>query len=854
MHKRGLLLFAVFTFSFGLFLFIGIYWKQQNAHKAVHAPIGALKPSEEFFMVRSFPYFDEAAEGFRNAWDYLIEWKAIRKNVPPGFDTPWMLEGPTNIGGRINTIAQDPNDKNTFLVGLVAGGIFKTVNGGQHWYPVFDDKPVYSISKIVYDPAFPGTVYAATGDPNISAYVFLGQGIYKSTDGGENWSLLGLADAGVINGLAIHPTNSNILFAGCMGNVLRKGTERGLYRSDDGGASWTQTLFLSQEAGISDVLVDPAQPDIIFACGWHRVRNQYESIVNGPLAKLFRSTDGGFTWDVVTNGLPTGSNGRTGLTWSQGNVFYQVVGMDQQLQGLYRSGDHGVSWEEVPLNGLPGNVLGGFGWYFCKPRVNPNDHDDIWMLGVDAYRTRDGGQEWNQATPPWWTYEVHADKHDLIYTPEGHIILATDGGLSISEDDGLSWKRFDDIPNTQFYRIAQNMHEPDYNVGGAQDNGTTGADGGQQEWSRIYGGDGFQPAFHPQFPELFYAEWQNGNIVYSTDYGFSFESFKNGINSNDRIGWDAPYFVSVHPPHPMYFGTNKVYQNDDPFFAQWYPVSDVLTDPLEPMHVRTHVITALGESPLQAGRVIAGTGDGRVWIYDADNWGWENVTPGLPSHYVSSCQGSPTWADTWYVTHSGYRANSFVPHIHRSDDGGQTWVSIGDDLPPFGVNDLVVVPGYSDKVMFAGTDAGIYGTIDGGLQWYPLDTGMPSVPVYDMLYNPSTHRLIAGTHARSMYSIDLTPITDALSHITDSRPLPMGWKLYPNPVKGDHVILDKLQMQKNESIKIKLYDLKGRHIQTWHFPEIGSRQALEINTIPIGVYLMDIISENSRQTIKVVRH
>lgn len=812
----------------------------------------ALKNSEWFHLVRNFPLFDQAADGFRQAVANSRAQDALRGDAPKGFDTPWISQGPNNIGGRINTLAQSPQNPQVILAGLVAGGIFKTSDGGLNWRPVFDDMPVLSIARLVFDPQDPDVVYAATGDPNISSYVFIGQGLYKSCDAGETWDLLGLEDLGVLSALAIDPQDNRILYAGSMGIPLRPGAERGLYRSEDNGQNWTKVLFLSDEAGITDVLVDPQDPNVVYACGWHRVRNQAVSIVTGPLSRVYRSTDRGLTWQVVETGLPSGDLSRSGLAWSQGSVFVQFVNTAQQLEGLYRSDDHGQTWTEVPVTGLPGSVLGGFGWYFCKLRVNPLDRDDIFILGVDLWRTRNGGQTWSMAAPPWWTYEVHADKHDLVFTPQGHLMLATDGGAYRSTDDAQTWQRMDDIPATQFYRIAYNMHDPGHFVGGAQDNGTTGGYGPGQDWDRIFGGDGFQAAFHPEYPEIMYAEWQNGNLVVSSDYGLNFMDFRNGINAEDRVGWDAPYFVSVHEPHPLFFGTNRVYRNDNPFSASWYPVSETLTDPDEPFFPRTHVITALGESPQVPGLVLAGTGDGRLWRGDGESGVWINITPGLPEQYVTSCQGSPTFPERLFVTHSGYRYNQFIPHIHRSDDGGQTWMAIGGDLPPFGVNDLVVLPGYGDSILFAATDAGVYGSVDAGTSWHRLGTGMPALPVYDLAWNPALNLLMAGTHARSFYTFSLETLLEP--PVSTHAPAAGGpaWTLFPNPVRDGQIHLFRPAARGIGPVMVRLYGADGRSGGSWTLPAGTLRETLLPRDLSPGVWYAELLEGDRRQVIPLV--
>lgn len=818
-----------------------------------------LKPFEEFYLLRNYPNMESGAEGYLQALEMTRSMAGQRGIAPEGFDEQWTNQGPNNIGGRVNTLIRHPADSNMLFSGLTAGGIFKSINGGASWYPVFDDQPALSISFIRIHPKDPSVIYAGTGDPNISSYVFLGQGLFRSHDYGETWSYVGLKEAGILSDLVIHPTHPDTLFVGSMGIPMRRGSERGLYRSYDGGQNWEKVLYLSDEAGITDVLVSPDNPSIVFACGWHRVRNQAESIVNGNLSRLYRSTDGGDTWNVMQNGLPDESLSRSGLAWSQGQVFVLFVGSNQNLKGIYSSSDSGNSWTEVPtdqdMNGLPGNVLGGFGWYFGKIAVNPNDANDLFILGVDLWRSTNGGLNWQKSTPNWWVYSVHADKHDLTFHPDGRIDLATDGGAYTSLDGGSTWSDLDNFPASQFYRIALNPHDEGQFTGGLQDNGTVTGWQDPMNWKRLYGADGFQPVFHPVYPDVIYAEWQGGSLVVTSNSGEDWDDFTEGIDPTDRVGWDAPYFISSHPPYPLYHGTNRVYRNTDHFTAAWLPISDQLTDAVETFHPGTHVITAMGESPLVSGVVLAGTGDGHMWITQDDGQNWTDVTPGLPKRYVTDCAGSPTSDQRIFVSHSGYRYNEFISHFHRSDNAGQTWIDISGDLPPLGVNTFVIIPDSGDSILFVGTDAGVYGTIDGGTAWYKLGTGMPDVPVYDMAYQTSTQTLVIGTHARSMYSLSLERVLEPMNTSIKLNPgNESTWWLQANPVRSQ-LTLSGGTSQHGQTINLSLVDIQGKTLleRSVQFLQGSERHiAISLPSLTTGLYYVRIQEGDKLKTLPVI--
>ncbi len=842
-----------------LILFLASFVLFSCNEQANVSPESILKPFEDYYLLRNYPNMDSGAEGYLQALEMTRAKATQRGDIPAGFDEPWINRGPDNIGGRVNTLIRHPQDSNMLFSGLTAGGIFKSVNGGASWYPVFDDQATLSISFIRVHPTDPGVIYAGTGDPNISSYVFLGQGLFRSQDYGESWEYVGLKDAGVLSDLVIHPTHPDTLYVGSMGIPMRRGDERGLYRSYDGGKNWAKVLYLSDEAGITDILINPDNPNTLFACGWHRVRNQAESIVNGNLARVYRSLDGGDTWTTLLNGLPDEPLSRSGLAWSQGHLFVLFVGTNQNVKGIYRSKNNGTSWTQINTSidpsSLPSNVLGGFGWYFGKIAVNPQDRNDIFVLGVDLWRSRDGGTEWDISEPPWWEFNVHADKHDLSFYPNGRIDLATDGGAYTSWDGGDSWADLDAFPASQFYRIALNPHDPDQLSGGLQDNGTVKGWSDPNAWERVFGADGFQPAFHPLYADVIYAEWQGGGIVVSTDGGGSWDDFTEGIDLNDQIGWDAPYFISSHPPYPMYHGTNRVYRNMDHFEEAWVPISGKLTDSVQLFYPGTHVITALGESPLVSGTVLAGTGDGHLWITQDDGQIWKDITDGLPERYVTSCKGSSEDQDRIYVSHSGYRYNEFISHFHRSDDAGKTWVDLSGDLPPIGVNTFVIVPGTGDSILFVGTDAGVFGSIDGGIQWYGLSTGLPIIPVYDMAYQSETQTLVIGTHARSMLTMDISKILEPMNTAVH-EPLNASsfWQLRSNPA-GGQLVLNRRGNASGKQTFITLFDRHGKTVMQRNYsPLDGLSQQVDLTlpTLPAGLYYIRIQEGNVLQTLPVI--
>ncbi len=721
-------------------------------------------PSDHFFLQHSFPDAQPDIKAYTNALKTAHNELLNKSNGLPGFDHPWDLRGPGDAGGRVNAIVVHPSNDNIMLAGYSAGGIFKTIDGGTTWYPVFDDQPYLAIGDLIFDPNDPNTVYAGTGDPNITSYPFIGLGVYRSNDLGESWTQIGLEEEGIISRIAIDPTDSDIIYAGAMGIPFAKSTKRGLYKTTDGGANWTQVLFLSDSTGVADVLINPDNPQVIYAAGWDRIRNNSQSIISGNGARVHKSTDGGKTWTMLGGGLPQERLSRVGLAMSGSNsdhVFALYVGLDFNVHGLYKTTDAGNNWSEIPTDqstGLFTNALGGFGWYFGQIRVDPNNDNRLFILGVQLWASNNGGNSWFIFSQVGGGAIPHVDQHDLVFNNSGAIILGNDGGMYKMEPGTNTWTDIEDIPATQFYRIAYNPHNPDAFYGGTQDNGTQmGLRSDAKDWDRIFGGDGFQVAFHPTNPDVFYVETQNGDIWATTNGGVGFSYGSTGLNPGEPKSWDMQYIISPHNPDILYTGTDRLYISDNGAIPNWVPITGNLAAPDGITLPRYHLISTLSESPMDSALIYVGTSDAKVRRRNPDGT-VNDISVGLPTRYVTDVVASPDQPNVVFVSHSGYKDGEFIPHLHRSDDRGNNWINISGDLPPLGVNDLFIMPNYAGQVIFAGTDGGLYATLDGGSHWERLGLGMPMVPVYDIAYNDVYNELVVGTHARSIYSFPLDSI------------------------------------------------------------------------------------------------
>jgi len=451
-------------------------------------------PDDHFFMSRTYPDFKFATKSYQRALeDVRRDRKEASQNQQRSFDESWINQGPTNIGGRITALAVDPNASNIVYAGTPRGGVFKTTDDGNSWQPIFDEQSFLTIGDIEIDPNNSNVLYVGTGDKDISSHVGIGDGLYKSIDAGQTWEHLGFTEDRIISRVEVHPTNSDLLYVATMGIPFERNTTRGLYLSEDAGESWNNVLQLGEAAGVTDILIHPTNPDIIYAAGWNRIRNNTESVSYGIDGKVWKTSDRGVTWEFLEGNWPTDSLSRIGLAMDPEDpevIYAEIVNKDHGFGYLMKWDADSTAWESLPvtLNGDGGDILGNFGWYFGKVRINPFNRDQIFVLGVDLWMTEDQGQTWAMKSPIWWTYEVHADKHDLVFLDEFDWLLATDGGIYRTQDGGVNWYDYENLPNTQLYHVQFNPHASGDIWAGAQDNGTmSGQINGNQNFQRRWG-------------------------------------------------------------------------------------------------------------------------------------------------------------------------------------------------------------------------------------------------------------------------------------------------------------------------------------------------------------------------------
>jgi photosystem II stability/assembly factor-like uncharacterized protein len=709
-------------------------------------------PNPWFHAERAFPLGHIPLDRWRAA----KEQARLLKAQVPARGGNWIPRGPTNVGGRITDVAVDALDADIVYAGAAEGGVLRSTDGGQHWTPLFDQQPSLAIGALAIDPANRETIYAGTGEvnPGGGSAAYGGAGLFRSTDMGGSWAGLGLENSGSIGRIRIDPTDSQRIFVAVMGHLWEASAERGVYRSTDGGANWENVLYIGTETGCVDLVLRPDNPDVLFAAMWERIRQPEYYRYGGATCGVYRTTDGGDSWSVVGGGLPGASadGGRIGLSLchDQPDVMHAVYAdKTGYFDGLYASSNGGTTWARTNDGSLSG-VFSSYGWWFGNVRTHPRDPNTIFVLGLDFYRSTNGGSSW-----AWAGGSMHVDHHALDFGSGTSPVLyeGNDGGVYRSTNGGTAWTMLPDQPITQVYRAALDAGNPDALYLGAQDNGTWRTlSGASDNWQFIYGGDGFQPLVHPFDSTRIWAQYQYGELGYSENNGASFAGATNGIGGGDRRNWNSPLAQDPTDPNRRYFGTNRVYRSSSS--TSWTAVSPDLTGGPHsgnPGQV-CGTLTTLAVSPLDGQVIWAGSDDGHVSVTTNGGGDWTAVSAGLPVRWITAVRPSPRDRETALVAISGFRWNEPLPHIFRTTDLGQSWSPVAGNLPEAPVNDLVIDPLVPDR-WFTATDVGVYETVDGGVGWHALGAGLPDVVVHALVLQAETRTLVAGTFGRSVFSI-----------------------------------------------------------------------------------------------------
>ena len=822
MNKIFLLVFGFMLLTLLLLELNNTKTRQKPNQKPAkhHTP----EPSDYLWAQRAFPYGSVPSEAYYAALDQAQSPAQARGN-----NLLWELAGPTNVSGRITDVVMHPKDTSTIYAASASGGVWKSSNKGINWLPITDGLPSLSIGDIALDPADKNTLYVGTGEPNGGggSVAYDGRGIFKSNDAGATWTSLGLEASGSIGRIEVDPKNPNRIYVAAMGHLFGNNPERGIFRSEDGGASWEKTLFINDSTGCIDLAIHPFDTDTVFAVTWQRTRRPNKRVYGGPGCAIWRSNDGGDSWEKLTVGLPASNLGRIGISVSPShpNVLYALYADETGFfKGVYKSIDTGNSWSELN-GGNPGYP--GYGWWFGQIRVHPNDPDEVYTLGLDWTKTIDGGQFWTSVSE-----YLHADYHALFIHPENpdFQVVGNDGGIYISTNNGVNWEHRP-FPITQFYTSEIDYQNPTNFYGGTQDNGTWATfSGGLDDWLQIGGGDGFVTLVNPQDNSIYYVESQYGGFAGS-----------NGANApaSERYNWNTPYIFDPNDPAVMYFGAEKLFMSSNGGL-NWTAISgDLSNGPTGQNGVIYGTITTIAASAVNANVLWVGTDDGNVWVTSNAGNNWTKVSADLPKRWITRMVAGQTDEKTALVCLSGYRHFDDMAHIYRTTNKGQTWQNVGGNLPDVPVNDLVPDPADPDNTWYIATDVGVFETHNAGNDWQLCNLGLPTVPVTDLTVHAATRTLLAATYGRSMFSAKMpTPSGTYSPQNVDNV------RIAPNPFNDQTKI--SFTALKKESARLGLFDLSGKKLKTLfagEMPKGAQVFELEGNGLAAGVYLLKMEGE-----------
>lgn len=670
--------------------------------------------------------------------------------------TKWQFVGPTNIGGRVVDVAVDPVASDTIYIAAATGGVWKSTDAGAHFSPVWPATNPQSMGALVITSN--GTLFAGVGEanPGGGSITYGGGGVYRSLDRGATWQLVGLTSSGAIGRIAVDPTDPQHIFIAAAGDLFNPGGERGVYESTDSGSTWTRVLNGDNDTtGAIDLAIDPTNPNRVFAALWDHRRQPDLRRYGGVGSGVYRSSDGGSTWQRLTNGFPAAGAtiGRIGVAVAATNPqrVYAIVNQTNGLfQGFYRSDDGGNSWTNLPADTKLEDAQANFGWWFGKLWVDPLNDAHVFAAGVSLCESKDGGATFAEHLSP------HADHHAMAWDLKvpGRVYLGNDGGTYRSDINGSNdqWTKAIYQPFTQFYSVDVSEQDDTRLVGGAQDNGVNRSFAGTP-WNRYVDGDGLAALIDPVNQNLVYGCFQYGNCYRSTDGGNTTTYFTPAIMSSRR-NWFAPLQFDPVNPSILYFAGNRVHRSTNNA-ATWLPISPDLTggpgpDPSYPFGT----ITTLAVAKTQPNRILAGTDDGRLWFTTNLGGIWTRVTdPDVPGNWVTRVTVDPLRASIAYATFSGFRTGTPLPYVLKTTDGGATWTSIAGDLPQAPVNDLLVV----GSALYVATDVGVFFSADGGATWVAAGEDLPSVPVTDLEYRAASNTLYAATFGRGIYALPLPP-------------------------------------------------------------------------------------------------
>ena len=807
-----------------------------------HEAIQKEPPSDWFFKQRAFPYGDINTKVYLKSLSEKKE-SMINRSVSSAFDQEWNFIGPSNVGGRITDIEMWPDDMNTILAGSASGGIFKSEDQGVNWEPIFDDAASLAIGDIAISKSNPDVIYVGTGEANSGggSLAYDGIGMYRSDDRGASWNHIGLEGVGSIGRVAINPKDEDETYVAAMGRLFGFNSERGIFKTNDGGASWEHILTLTDSTGGIDLAIHQDNPDTVFAAMWERSRRPNDIIYGGRTSGIYRTFDGGENWALLESGLPSQDEemGRIALAiapTNQNKIYAFVAAKSGFTLGVYVSENLGDDWESLPVEGIRDVP---FQWWFSKLFVDPTDEDELFLASFNMHKYTLGDTLWNEIF-----FGVHVDQHALFVHPQDpeFIVNGNDGGIFISYDGGTSFLKSTNLPNIQFYTCEIDPNNTNTVFGGTQDNGTfRNTSDDENGWDFILGGDGFRVKIEPGNSDIFYCEFQNGNTFRTLDGGESLESIIASIDEEDRHNWNTPIVINPSQPNTIYYGTERVWASSNRGVS-FVPISEDLSNGPYPGNRSFGTIVTLESSNLEPSVLYAGTDDGNVWVTEDDGDSWNQINPDMNTNrWTTAVLPDPFDENTAYVTFSGFRYDSDDGSIYKTEDKGQTWRDITGNLPDIPINDIQIDP-RDNQLLFVATDIGVYFSMDEGSNWEVLGEGLPNVPIIDIDME-SDGKLAAATYGRSMYYY-LVPEPVSIDDFES-----IDYAIFPNPTS--HFISIEMKDNDYNGKHAKLYSLDGKIL----INQSDLSVPIPMEHLPKGCYFLSLESEQGKllATEKIIK-
>ena len=789
-------------------------------------------PDADYFAIRNEHFGPMPADVKEAIIARLTKDNAAEElNVVNAAGPKWQLIGPGNTGGRITDIEMPRNNDSVIYAGGASGGIFKSTDYGVNWLPIFDKEVSLAIGDLEIDPNNDSIIYAGTGEPNTGggSITYDGNGVYKSINAGKTWKSIGLFNVGTVGKISVAKTNSNVVYVAAVGNIYQKSTNKGLYKSTDGGTNWTKVLYISDSTSVNDVAVSPVDANVLYATTWERISRPGVRVYGGITTNLYKSTDGGTNWTKLLADDTNRGKMTIDIPPTNANKLYvSISNKDGTFNTIYRY--DGTTFTNAS-NGVYGSTT--YTWWFGGIKCHPTDENIVYFSDFNLYRTVNGGSSWQTVAA-----SSHVDQHSVFVHPKNisKVVIGNDGGIYTSTNT-LSSLTYRSIPNTQVYDFDLYKADETFVSAAFQDNSfahtsTQTLNG----WQVFGGGDGVEVRVNPL----------DKTETYSSQYG-GINITTNGIGASDRYNWRCPIRLDPVTPAIRYFGTNKVYKFN-PSQNKWSAISGDLTNGTGTGNYGT--ITTLAVAPTNNNYIYSGSDDGQVYVTKNAGTSWTNVTAGLPLLWATFIKTDRTNPEIAYVGFSGYRYGVKDAHIYKTTNAGASWTRISNDLPQVPVNDLEIDPSNANT-LFLGTDIGVYYSTNGGTNWLKLGTKMPSVVVSTLNFAVNSRQLYAATYGRSIYkiSLPLQQATEQFASAVADKKATASITIYPNPAK-DYVMVN---LQNNEhGASVNIYSNTGKIAASQKLQANVLQQKINIQNLAKGVYHVVCIEDNHKTGSELV--